>query len=113
MLEVRAFQSRFQVGEAVFRSVERVYRGPGYASAPAEQQRLAAGAGAKIDDHRIAFGLQHQRPPELAALVLDLDLAACTNAGSLFTAGRPSMRSPSGDIGVTVVRFMPLRLSCA
>jgi uncharacterized membrane protein len=48
---------------------------PGVAHVRAERQRLAAGAGAEVDDHLAALRAGDQRQ-QLAALVLDLDVAA-------------------------------------
>ncbi len=72
--QAAARQPRLQRRQPVARRVERV-EPPGVAHLRAERQRLAAGAGAEVDDHLAALRAGDQRQ-QLAALVLDLDVAA-------------------------------------
>src|SRR5262247_1033390 len=62
-----------QLREALFRHVERV-QAAGRAHRVAKRERLAARAGAEVDDH-LAAPRRKQAAEELAALVLYLDRA--------------------------------------
>ena len=69
-----AREPRLERVEPVGRGVEGV-EPAGVAHRRAERQRLAAGAGAEVDHHLAALGVEQQRQ-QLAALVLHLDVAA-------------------------------------
>ena len=69
--QAAARQARLQFRQTLFRHVERI-QAAGIAHDRAQRQRLAAGAGAKIDDHLAALGADDLRQ-QLAAFVLHLD----------------------------------------
>ncbi len=85
----RARESRLEVGEPLGDDVECVETAM-RAHQRAQQQRLASGAGAEIDDH-VAALRRDQKADQLAALVLDLDRAVLQQRmlGELRPPGDP------------------------
>jgi hypothetical protein len=71
--QLRAAQSRRQVGQPSFRYVEGI-QATGRLHHGAQQQRLAAGAGAEVDHHFAALRCE-QITQQLAAFVLHFDCA--------------------------------------
>ena len=102
-----ARQPRLQRVEPVRRGVERI-EPPGVAHRRAERQRLAAGAGAEVDHHLAALGVEQQRQ-QLDALVLHLDLAAREGVELVAAPACPPGAGPRANTASARPRCRPLQ----
>jgi hypothetical protein len=91
-----AGQARLQFGQALFRHVEGI-EAAGAVHQGAQQQGLAAGAGAEVA-HHLAPARRQQEAQQLAALVLDFE--AAVQETRMFLQGRLALQADAqGRVG--------------